>query len=651
MMLAFELLCLMNPWMVPGLEAEMTSLAEMHRLHLPRARTQCTLWDPWLPHATLWTGPEPRQYYRRVFLQRKLDEQGYVSMQQHRGMAHSEGWPFPAWQQSTGRGWHFSVAGDVWAVQSFGTQPQRHFRGWQLKGVEVVGFDDARGAKLRVTDSPAVITVPAFRCGTIVAPFVRFEWAARQLPEDAEARLRWRLESPDSANPPRAAEHRGEVMIEPPAAEMRYQNVPLYRQPGYAGVLSGLQVVLTGASGAEIDLKSIITAVDTRHPITGALFIQGATEYFNWTKEIDFLRQCLPKLRRALAFSLDEFSVRTEHHVRVPWVGHDGRSGLVPREHGKPEMRPGLGVGNNYWDLLPFGGHDGLATIYLYDALRRMAALESAIESHPEWELPEAEPDADAAALDQLAARVREEFQSRFWNPQTGRFLGWQDLRGRGYDYGFTFVNLEAIHYGLASDDQARAIFAWLDGERTVAGDTSTGGDIYHWRFAPRATTRRNVETYVWAWSDPAAIPWGGQIQDGGAVLGFSYFDVMARLDTLGPDAAWQRLSEIIDWFDAVQTAGGYRAYYAEPGRGTLQGGGTAGGLGLDEEFRESVMLPQVMLYGFLGFRPTPTGYEINPRLPSGWPSLTLYGVHLGDRVVDITATADGEVELVDSNP
>ena len=72
-----------------------------------------------------------------------------------------------------------------------------------------------------------------------------------------------------------------------------------------------------------------------------------------------------------------------------------------------------------------------------------------------------------------------------------------------------------------------------------VAGDTSQGADIYHWRFAPRATTRRNVQDYVWPWSAPQTIPWGGQIQDGGAVLGFSYYDLMARLQTNGSDDAW----------------------------------------------------------------------------------------------------------------
>ena len=33
-----------------------------------------------------------------------------------------------------------------------------------------------------------------------------------------------------------------------------------------------------------------------------------------------------------------------------------------------------------------------------------------------------------------------------------------------------------------------------------VEGDTSTGPDIYHWRFGPRATTRRNLDYYFWGW-------------------------------------------------------------------------------------------------------------------------------------------------------
>jgi hypothetical protein len=93
------------------------------------------------------------------------------------------------------------------------------------------------------------------------------------------------------------------------------------------------------------------------------------------------------------------------------------------------------------------------------------------------------------------------------------------------------------------------------------------------------------------------------------------------------------------------------KPYYAKPGRGTLQGGGLAGGLGLDQEFLESVLVPQVMLYGFLGFRPTPEGFEIHPRLPRDWPSLTITGIHLHDRVIDVTAEQGGGVRIDDVTP
>jgi hypothetical protein len=426
---------------------------------------------------------------------------------------------------------------------------------------------------------------------------------------------------------------------------MRYVNVPLYRQPGYAGVVTRYRLTLDRAAGARIDLKSVITAIDTRHPITNPLFLRACTDYFAWTRDLAFLRQNVARMRTALRFALDEFSVRLGKHVRVPWVGHDGRSGLVLGANGRRSPRPGHGVGNNYWDLLPFGAQDAIATMYLHDALSQLTLLERAIAAHPQWGVPAATTPLDADALTRLAAEMRADFQTRFWNPDTGRFNGWIDVDGRASDYGFTFLNLEAVHLGLATPDQARAILAWIDGGRDVPGDTSRGADIYHWRFAPRATTRRNVETYVWPWAQPERVPWGDQVQDGGAVLGFSYHDLMARLKINGPDDAWRRLRAILAWFREVQAEGGYRAYYAKPGRGTLQGGGPPGGLGMDREFLESVLVPQVMLYGFLGFTPGVDDCAIHPQLPREWSSLTIRGIRFHDQVLDVTAHATGRVE------
>ncbi len=133
--------------------------------------------------------------------------------------------------------------------------------------------------------------------------------------------------------------------------------------------------------------------------------------------------------------------------------------------------------------------------------------------------------------------------------------------------------------FDIATPQQAKSIYNWLSGEREVEGDTSQGADIYHWRFAPRSTTRRNLDYYFWAWSNPEGVPWGYQVQDGGAVLGWTHYDLMMRLKTAGPDDVAKRLNSIISWFVDTQHEGGYRAYYTkDPSRGSLQGGNVAGG-------------------------------------------------------------------------
>jgi len=628
---------------LPGHEDAAARLGEMLALHLPGARSECALWDPWLPQATLWaaTGPErsaqgARDFYRQVLLQRRIDSEGYVSMQQHRGMAHSEGWPFPAWQQSTGQGWHFSIAGEGWAVQNFRQEALTSADGWDVQGARVEGIDPAVGLKLVATAETVTLTTPTFSCGTIVAPFIRVEWAAEGLRPGA-AGVEWQLEGERDWPAGRRAEFPGRTAAE----GMGFANVPVHRQPAYAGLLTRLRLVVPAGAGAKITLKSVLTAIDTRHPITNTAFLQACTDYFNWTTDLPFLRENLPRMRRALQYGLDEFDVIAGRHVRVSWVGHDGRTGLARDAAGARVLRPGLGVGNNYWDLLPFGGHDAYATMQMYVALRRMAALERDLAAHPEWGIEPAGGALAAGGLDVLADEVREDFRTRFWNAETGRFIGWIDLDGGRHDFGFTFLNTEAIHHGLATLAQEKAVFDWLDGRRVVAGDTSQGADIYRWRFGPRSTTRRNTENYVWAWTHPESIPWGDQVQDGGAVLGFTHFELMARLRVLGPEDAWRRLRDVLGWFGEVQAEGGYRAYYAKPGRGTLQGGGPAGGLGFDREFMESVLAPQVLLYGFLGAQPRPGGLALAPRLPAAWPSAGVRGLHAQGHVFDLTAVPD----------
>jgi hypothetical protein len=158
-----------------------------------------------------------------------------------------------------------------------------------------------------------------------------------------------------------------------------------------------------------------------------------------------------------------------------------------------------------------------------------------------------------------------------------------------------------------------------------VKGDTSTGADIYNYRLAPRATTKRNVEWYSFAWTGPETLPFGGQVQDGGAVLGFSFYDIMSRIKTRGADDAWARLMEIRAWDEEVAAYGGYRKYYGDGKGGTsLQGGGTAGGVGIDFEFTESSMLSAVVPLGFMGLNPDGQVLHIEPNLPKDCPAMAV---------------------------
>ncbi len=270
-----------------------------------------------------------------------------------------------------------------------------------------------------------------------------------------------------------------------------------------------------------------------------------------------------------------------------------------------------------------------------------MAALEREIGEHPEWQLPGGPLKFEPNFLDKHAAEVKEKGNRLFWSDATGRFVACVDSANETHDYGFTFLNCEAIYYDFATPAHAESIMAWLNGDRVIKTDTSQGSDMYHWRFGPRSTTRRNLDWYFWVWNDPESIPWGGQVQDGGAVLGFAYHDLMSRLEILGPDNAWKRLQEILSWFEEVQAAGGYKKYYNGQREGTLQGAGTAGGLGLNAEFFESALVPQIMLKGFLGFKPQADGFSLNPRLPSDWPELKINRIQFHQNVLTIKATQD----------
>ena len=226
-----------------------------------------------------------------------------------------------------------------------------------------------------------------------------------------------------------------------------------------------------------------------------------------------------------------------------------------------------------------------------------------------------------------------------FWNPAMGRFSnGIRSDNGAVLDYGYVYLNEEAVAAGIGTAEQRGQIMDWISGKRVVEGDESTGEDIYFYRFAPRFSTAVNTADFIWSYTSPG---FSKQVQDGGAVICWSYYDLLSRLHVYGADDAFDRLKSIQSWYEDVLAAGGtgtnfYNDYYMylETGSGIYQlqqSGAQNGAMGLDTEFLESIMLHSAIPFGFFGMDATEYNtVAFTNNLPSqlGWWQIDnmLYG-------------------------
>ncbi|MBN1903302.1 hypothetical protein JW926_18430 [Candidatus Sumerlaeota bacterium] len=629
---------------VPGLEKEMEILEKFFIRHYLTHIRGCTLWQDWMTFSTLWPSPSahhPDQYnYRRFhhdfLLNADIDDEGCVATHQHASFAHRDGWPFPSFEQSMGKG-----AG--WVRGGFDGNP-----GWTCEGAKGEFVKDKELWILTPEQLQSYILSPELNIDSSNAPYMELRWR-RETENGGDPYMEWTTEDSPDFSPARR-------MYFTPAENDRgkygfsFACIPLFRHPQWSGTIKRIRIFPAPlASSGKIEINAFMTQYDTRHTINNSNFILGCRNYFTWSGDLVFLRKSLPRMRTAMRWLQKQAGGLKHGCILDPLPGHDGRPGYSG-EPGERKFYPGRGVGSNYWDILPFGGWDCYSSNYYYKSLLALAEIEESVSHHPEWNIPRGVESFDPVELRLHSKTVRETIQEKFWNKDTGRFVGWIDLDGKAWDYGFTFLNLELIESGVASDKQAQSILDWISGNRIINGDTSTGEDIYKFRLAPRATTKRNIECYQWVWQCPECLEFGYQVQDGGAVLGFSYHDLASRLKILGADNAWERFREILEWDRETQDAGGYRAYYANGDKGTtLQGGGTAGGIGIDFEFIESILAPQIMLYGFLGLNPQPDRIEISPNLPSGWDFLKIENISYQDIDMDIRAGGD-EIEIKTSS-
>lgn len=355
----------------------------------------------------------------------------------------------------------------------------------------------------------------------------------------------------------------------------------------------------------------------SRHNDYNAIYPMAVAHHYLMRRDPAFLKMkdpatgesVLSKARRAMDYQLDVL---------------DGRNGLIitkdPENDGTSTSK-----GSNYWDFWLFGYKDAFGTAYFYESLKVMAELESALGNEKR-----------AAELLAIRPRVREAFNAAFWDEKTGRYIGWIDANGKRQDFGFTAVNVMALAHGLADRDRAERVLTWLDGERTVEGDDSTGKDIYVFGFAPRTNTveaRRGSPPPVNTWNGVVSIEPGGngaygtQIQNGGAIFFPSYYDLHARQVARGPEDVLRRWRGIEQEFTKDQLC-----------RDPSTNFGFCEIVGITREFPESGLVPYYFVDGLMGISPVAKGLRIAPQLPEAWPSATVRDFYFAGKNYTITA-------------
>ena len=622
--------------------------------------TTTDMWMSRTPHPVWGEGKSIQHKYRETLLQMKIDKEGYILTNQHFSHSHETGWPFPLWFQgykgpgeAGAAGWHFNHEGIGWAWSMFLKEDtysrfgrDNSIKGWELENVESEGIVSNKWKLVSTDRSPSITTPPDVLIDAFNAPYLQIRWhRSKPAPTGILPYVEWKREGDSNYSADRRVYFdfdTGNPEYEKETG-MTHSMITMYKHPKWKGTIEAIRINLApGESDVVFDLDSFFTVYDTRATLNNPTYIFACWNYFKWTGDVNFLRQRINQMRQALRFQQTVLGGLEHNHIRNTMPGHDGISGITRLSPTETRVNHGHGIGSNYWDILAFGWDDMYTTSQYYASILVMAQLEEMIAENPGWDVAAGYDVFDPQVLRAHAAEVKVVANEKFWDNEKGRFIGTIDKNGEKHDYGFVSLNLESIWYGIATDAHAEQIMRWVNGDRIIEGDTSTGEDIYRWRFGPRATTLRNIDWYQFVWTQPETIPWGGQIQDGGAVLGFTFFDLWSRLKIIGADDAWQRLAEILEWEKDAWTAGGYRAFYEDGSQGTtLQGGGTAGGIGIDFEFFESSLMPSIVTYGFMGIDPQGRSLKIAPTLPEACPEMTIRNMQYHNVLMDVRCTTN----------
>ena len=567
------------------------------------------------------------------------------------------GWPFPRWDQSEGLipGWEFNggttqgwsaanvtggtVSNGIWSFQTNHNAPRLTS--------PTTNFDASLCPLVR-------IHIGCNTAGSTCDPphFFQLFWKTQTSPTFSEDKSIVANYLPEDALPP----------FVPNDSILEYA-IFAGNHPAWTGTVTALRLDPTNvAEPTSFEIDKIVCAFDTRRTDTNPNFITSLLNYHRatantgiFTSPSTFHGTLMDKAREIFQFMWDDLGGGVNDCIRVEWPGHDGLRGLNPNN--TPNV--GHAIGETINDIWPYGWDSAPATLAFYKSVLAMSELEARAAELGVSPNPYGHT---AASLETKAAAVASEFTSRFWSTAMGRLRSSIDKNGVPHDIGDVSVNLDAVTSGILGPSETQSIMTWLDDQRVVSGDTSQGSDIYHWVFAPRSNTKdAEPESYfvwvVYIWWGPN-LNGGGNYNDavnnGGGWLRNTHDDIVARSLVLGPDNAWDRMTAVLDWYEAAMNAGGFRAYY-DALNIEMQGCGTGGSVLVDcEGAVEGALAPVAFLDAFVGLtHQGQNGLRVAPRIPSQLDYVGIRRFFYKDHFYDVRASraVAGVVRYVATHP
>ncbi len=574
---------------------------------------------------------------------------------------HSMGWPFPSAADSDGWStyWDFnggkgSYEGDAWTT-NFGAKVDDGM----LSGTITEGVDKVVFTSPQMTSLNSIMTYHApyleldLRMYTDSYNDIEdiYVWYKNDNSED------WSTEKRVSIK---------EIATVDYDFEAAYEHVlylPMYAESNWDSdankQITQLKIEVVAKNGKKLDgkfgLNHVKCLYDTRHSNNNSNYITSMKYYYNFSGDVAYLEKAIVDARKAMNFFMQMYDEERHLNYQGYMVGHDSdKSGKTAVE------KMASSLTNGYWDVLYMTEYDFQSNMYFYKAINDLIYLENALASQGievdkslsnvltaerdgtkgtseyTWEVADLEKIA-ADVLAELRKSTDDATQTGFWDETSGRFICGYNPDGEPVDYGYVIWNLEAIHYGIATEEQEKSIMDWISGERIVEADKtgSTGEDIYYYEMSPRITTMNKDGLFNGFYENAigGSVEFGTkQIQYGGAATFLSYFDLMSRMETYGTDDAFARLKGIQEWYEKVydyyknenqnpEPFDFYWDYYKEkvgitPQSGVHPGGGS-GIVGVDGEFLENLLMIAAVPYGFFGIDTTDGKcLTVSPQLP-----------------------------------